>query len=140
MREISFTREEAEEMVEEFYGYVLMRVAQIRRLLETEQTEEAKGYLHQLKGSAANIRAKEISALAQEAEEELKKGSCEQLPRILDSIAEFACQLRGRGLRFFLSSLTIRTAITAAAARKPMPPRIPVGEGPMKGFPPPTDR
>ncbi len=93
MEEIEFSQEDSREIVSDFGGQALKLINQIHQLLKDGKLEETKIYLHQLKGSAGNIRAKEIVALVTEAGEELKEERIDQLYITIEKIRVFAKKL-----------------------------------------------
>lgn len=95
MEEISFSREDSEELVTDFGRHALVIVNKVKKLLAAGMLEETKVYLHQLKGSAANIRAKEIVALVAKAGQELKEDKVEQMNKSIVNIAVLAMKLIG---------------------------------------------
>jgi CheY-like chemotaxis protein len=95
MEEIDFSREDSEELVADFGRHALVLINKLKKLLAAGMLEESKVYLHQLKGSAANIRAKEIVALVVKAGQELKDDKIEQLNRSIMNITVLAMKLIG---------------------------------------------
>jgi signal transduction histidine kinase/DNA-binding NarL/FixJ family response regulator len=93
MEEIDFSREDSEEIVEDFGRHALSILNKIHQLLKAGMLEETKVYLHQLKGSAGNIRAKEIVVLIMEAGQELKNDKMDQLYKSLEDISKLAKKL-----------------------------------------------
>jgi CheY-like chemotaxis protein/HPt (histidine-containing phosphotransfer) domain-containing protein len=93
MEEIDFSREDSEELVDDFGRHALSILNKVQQLLKGGMLEETKVYLHQLKGSAGNIRAKEIVALIVEAEQELKDEKTEQLYKSIEDINKLANKL-----------------------------------------------
>ncbi|MBP1755959.1 MAG: histidine kinase [Firmicutes bacterium] len=91
--EIDFSREDSEELVADFGGHALILLDNLKKLLKTGKLEEMKVYFHQLKGSAANIRAKEIVSLVMEAGQELKEENIDQLYRTIENITALAEKL-----------------------------------------------
>ena len=96
MKEIDFSSHDAEEIVRDLGVYTLLTVDRVINDIKEGQREEAKKRLHQLKGSAANIRAKDIAMLAAKAEEALANNNREQLEEYMHQIKELAGMLAGR--------------------------------------------
>ncbi len=93
MEEVDFSREDSEELVDDFGRHALSILNKVQQLLKAGRLEETKVYLHQLKGSAGNIRAKEIVSLVMEAGQELKDEKMDQLYRSIEEINKLARKL-----------------------------------------------
>ena len=87
MGETGFKRKDAEELLHEFQILAKNTINDLRKLLLDENYDEIKALLHQLKGSAGNVRAKEIADCALAAEQLVKEGQADQLPEILDKLS-----------------------------------------------------
>ncbi|MBH1939587.1 response regulator [Mobilitalea sibirica] len=89
-----FSHEDAEEIIIEFRDHALKTVETIKQLFEDGKIEEVQLYLHQLKGSAGNVRAKEIASLVEDMEKHLKKDvSIAEINNVLESILSKVKQL-----------------------------------------------
>jgi|GEM_PF-1201933 len=69
MEASGFDQETSSSIVSEFCGQTVRILENIRRNLIAQKNEEAKVLVHQLKGSAGNVRAKEIAKQALRVEE-----------------------------------------------------------------------
>lgn len=81
-------KETSEEIVEDFCGHAVKLMASIKQHLSENNLEEARILLHQLKGSAGNVRAKEIATEALEAERAMKMMNDEMLAILLARIEQ----------------------------------------------------
>ncbi len=70
MLDMDFNQEEAEELVHDFAEQAVAMLIGIRQLVLEGNLTEARHSLHQLKGSAGNIRAKTVADYAKAAEQE----------------------------------------------------------------------
>lgn len=93
MEEIDFSQEDSEEIVNDFGRHALSILNKVQLLLNDGMLEEIKVYLHQLKGSAGNIRAKEIVTLIVEAGQELKDEKMDRLYKNIEDINKLANEL-----------------------------------------------
>ena len=93
MEEIDFNREDSEELVDDFGVNALILLNKIQMLIEAGMLEETRIFLHQLKGSAANIRAKEIVVLITEASQQLKDKKLDQLKHTMEKMKGLAKKL-----------------------------------------------
>ena len=93
MEEIDFSREDSEELVDDFGVNALILLDKVQMLIEVEMLEEIRIFLHQLKGSAANIRAKEIVVLVTEASQQLKDKKLDQLKHTMEKMKALAKKL-----------------------------------------------
>ena len=94
MKEIEFSKEDSEEIVTDFRNHALKTIEKVKELMAVNSKAEAKVYLHQLKGSAANIRANEIASLIMKIEENLvREESITIINNNLDDISEMINQL-----------------------------------------------
>lgn len=93
MEEIDFSREDSEEIVADFGRHALIILNKIEQLLRAERFEETSVYFHQLKGSAANIRAEEMVILVGKAGLELKDNKMEYLYRSIEEMKGLATKL-----------------------------------------------
>lgn len=75
-----------EMIVNEFLKQTEKILEEIKEYIYKKQYKEIELLLHRLKGSAGNVRANEISALAKEAEDAVKKLDLEKLSLIVENI------------------------------------------------------
>lgn len=76
------------DIVIRFYEQADRLVKKIRSDIAAEKMAETIGSLHQMKGTAGNVRVPKIARLAEEAEEAVREKDVERLEKILSSIEE----------------------------------------------------
>ncbi|MBZ9688530.1 response regulator [Clostridium estertheticum] len=86
-----------EELLYEFYAYAESLIKEIKENILNNRFKEVGILLHQLKGTAGNVRAKEIGKHAMEAEEALRIESNELLGSLLKGIEKSLYILRENG-------------------------------------------
>jgi two-component system, sensor histidine kinase and response regulator len=87
MEEIDFNKEESEDIVADFGHHALILLDNIQELQKIGRYEEIKSYFHQLKGAAANIRAKEIVELIIKAKADMDEGNLDKFNECIENIA-----------------------------------------------------
>jgi len=88
MQASDLNRETSEAILTDFCGQGLGLVSGINKYLFENHLKEAEILLHQLKGSAGNVRAKDIAQQALEAEEAMRVMDIERLGSLLQGIEE----------------------------------------------------
>lgn len=86
MEASGFDKEISEEILRDFCNHALGLIVDIKKSISQENFKVTNLLLHQLKGSSGNIRAKEISQKAMEAEEAIKILDKERLYDLIESI------------------------------------------------------
>lgn len=86
MEESGLDKETCVELMDSFFEHAQSQVYEIDENINSNNLEKARILLHQLKGSSGNMRVKEISKLACEAEEALKIYDNEKLKSLLEGI------------------------------------------------------
>lgn len=79
-------QEISEAILDEFCGQSVGLLREIKKHMAENNLTDARIFLHQLKGSAGNVRAKEIAKQALEAEEAMRMMDIERLTKLLDGI------------------------------------------------------
>lgn len=98
MKESGLDKETCEQLLSDFYVHAQSLVGRIRKYISDKNFAEAGILLHQLKGSSGNVRAKEISQFAIEAEAALKNDEREKLCDLLDEIEHLICNSGEKGI------------------------------------------
>lgn len=93
MKEMKFNQDECEEIVKELYSHAFAIIEKTKLLLENGRLEDAKINLHQLKGAASNLRAKEISLLVMGIEEEISLGNSYGISNNIEKLTSLVNQL-----------------------------------------------
>jgi two-component system, sensor histidine kinase and response regulator len=86
MKESGLDKETCIELMDSFCEQAQKLIYRIKEDVNENNLEEARTLLHQLKGSAGSMRAKQIAKLALDAEGELKASNIEKLISILEEI------------------------------------------------------
>lgn len=84
MEESGFDKETCVELLQSFCEHAQRLVYKIEENINSNNSENTRALIHQLKGSSGNVRAKEISRLASEAEEAVRASDNNKLRSILD--------------------------------------------------------
>ena len=93
MKEMKFNQDECEEIVKELYSHAFAIIEKTKLLLEHGRLEDAKINLHQLKGAASNLRAKEISLLVMGIEDEISLGNSYGISNNIEKLTSLVNQL-----------------------------------------------
>lgn len=88
MEATGFDKQTCEELVNEFCKQAEWMITGIKKHVFENNLKEAEILLHQLKGSSGNVRVKEISKQALEAEKAIRSMDYETLGRLLKGIEE----------------------------------------------------
>jgi CheY-like chemotaxis protein len=88
MKESGFDIDTCKELLKSFCEYAQKLIVDARENINKNNLEKAHILIHQLKGSAGNVRAKQIAKLASEAEEALKTSKNEKIEPILEAITK----------------------------------------------------
>jgi PAS domain S-box-containing protein len=86
MEASGFDKEISEEILNEFCSHALGLITDIKKNISENNFKSASLLLHQLKGSSGNVRAKQISKKAMEAEEAIKSLDNERLYKLIENI------------------------------------------------------
>jgi CheY-like chemotaxis protein len=97
MMESGFDKEICEELVGDFCEQAQKLIGEIEENIDNNNFTEVSILLHQLKGSAGNIRAKEIEKYAQEAEEAMRVSNNEKIGNLIEVIKKTIGVLRKKG-------------------------------------------
>lgn len=97
MEESDLDKETCEELLDEFYVLAESLIKEIKDHIVTNNFKKVAILLHQLKGSAGNVRAKEIEKYASEAEEALRTIDNEMLGSFLEGIEKLLYALKEKG-------------------------------------------
>ncbi len=96
MKESGFDRQISEEIVDAFCKQTETSLNKIKDHIFEDNIKEAKILLHQLKGSAGNVRAKEIAECAIKAEEAIEECNNKLLFSLVDRISKLLDSLKQR--------------------------------------------
>lgn len=97
MEESGFDRETSVELFDGFFEHAQSLIYDIEENINNNNFENAGLLLHQLKGASGNMRVKDISKLALEAEEILGTSDNEKLKSILEGIKKTLGALMKKG-------------------------------------------
>jgi len=97
MEESGFDKETCDEILTIFCEQTDRLIGEISNQFAKKDYEEAAILIHQLKGSASNVRAKEIAKYALEMEEAIKTSNNEILVGLLKEIERLSKDLRDKG-------------------------------------------
>lgn len=93
MEESGFNKEDCEELLTDFCNQAKKLIMEIKENISNNKLIDAGVLLHQLKGSAGNVRAKKIAKNALIAEETLRDGNIETLVSMLYKIEKLVDSL-----------------------------------------------
>lgn len=93
MEALDLDRETSETILNDFCEQSVGLIMGIKKHIEENNLEETRIILHRLKGSAGNVRAKEIAKQAAKAEEAMRMMNMEQLGILLQRIEELCMGL-----------------------------------------------
>ncbi|WHH60092.1 response regulator [Petroclostridium sp. X23] len=93
MEESGLDKEACVELLEMFLGHAEKLIQDIKTYTAQNDFEKAGMLLHQLKGSAGNVRVKDAAKCALEAEEAAKTGNAEELSNLTDYLKELISSL-----------------------------------------------
>ena len=96
MEESGLDKETCEELLGEFYIHAENLIKKIRVQIVYNNFQEVGILLHQLKGTAGNVRVKKIAEYAKEAEEAMRTADSEMLGSLLESIEKVLHGTKGK--------------------------------------------
>lgn len=96
MEASGFDKKLSEEILIDFCNHALVLMVDIKNNLSENNLKAASLLLHQLKGSSGNVRAKEVSKKALEAEEAIKRLDNENILSLMESMDELLEALMGK--------------------------------------------
>jgi two-component system, sensor histidine kinase and response regulator len=97
MNESDFDKATCEEILDEFYLHADSLISEIKVCISTNDFQGAGILLHQLKGSAGNVRAKEVSKCALDAEEAMGAIDKKLFYRLIDRLEKLIAALKENG-------------------------------------------